>query len=459
MKFSIVVVTDDVIGARMAGPAIRAWSIASELASRGHRVVLFSRSESTIAAPSFEVRSGDSAALRSLIQPCDIVVTQGYTTLFEPWILRAGKFLVVDLYDPIHIELLEAELGAQPAERDISVARAYDALDLQMEYGDFFICASERQRDLWLGYLSAKRRVNFANYLDDRQLRRLIDVVPFGTSNEPPPLGAPVMRGVVSGIEADSQILLWAGGIYNWFDPVTLIQAVGKLSDRYPRVRLVFMGTKHPLADGVSNTRLHAAIDEARKLDIIDRHVFFLEGWVPFQDRSRYLNEADIGVSTHFLNIETAYSFRTRILDFLWAGLPIVSTVGDGFSEVIERDRLGGTVQPDDPADLARVLEGLLGSADRLAKARAAVTRVAGSYRWSEALRPLIDYCEQPYLSPDGKPTARSVGPIYGARMSARRRAGHVQAYVAINGWRRLLWRGTVRTGRAITGSTRRQSD
>jgi hypothetical protein len=38
------------------------------------------------------------------------------------------------------------------------------------------------------------------------------------------------------------------------------------------------------------------------------------------------LREADIGVSLHREDVETRYSFRTRVLDYLWAGLPIITT-------------------------------------------------------------------------------------------------------------------------------------
>ena len=35
------------------------------------------------------------------------------------------------------------------------------------------------------------------------------------------------------------------------------------------------------------------------------------------------------------------FAFRTRVLDYLWAGLPIATTSGDVFGELIERERLG----------------------------------------------------------------------------------------------------------------------
>ena len=47
--------------------------------------------------------------------------------------------------------------------------------------------------------------------------------------------------------------------------------------------------------------------------------MFFNEDWVAYDDRQNYLLEADVGVSTHLDHVETEFSFRTRILDYLWA--------------------------------------------------------------------------------------------------------------------------------------------
>jgi hypothetical protein len=64
----------------------------------------------------------------------------------------------------------------------------------------------------------------------------------------------------------------------------------------------------------------------ADKLGLTDKFIFFNEAWVDYEDRANYLLDADVGVSTHFLHVETTFSFRTRTLDYLWAGLPIVAT-------------------------------------------------------------------------------------------------------------------------------------
>src|SRR5206468_8785633 len=100
--------------------------------------------------------------------------------------------------------------------------------------------------------------------------------------------------------------------------------------------------------------------DLATELGLTGTHVFFNEGWVPYEERQNYLLEADIGVSTHLDHVETAFSFRTRILDYLWASLPIVATEGDSFATLIEAEGLGLTVPAQDVGALETALLPLL---------------------------------------------------------------------------------------------------
>ena len=262
----------------------------------------------------------------------------------------------MDMYDPMHLEILEGAQGSGTVARNDELAGGLEALRVQFEHGDFFLCASERQRDLWLGYMSALGRVNFATYEQDSTLRKLIDLAPFGIDAAPPLADGEVgaIKGVIDGIGPDDTVLLWAGGVYNWFDPLTLVDAVADLAVELPTLRLLFMGTKHPSLDDLSTTVLRQAIELAERRGVLGTHVFFREGWVPYEERGRYLADADIGVSTHVLHVETAFSFRTRMLDYLWAGLPIVCTEGDEFAGIVEREGLGRVVAPGDRAGLGR---------------------------------------------------------------------------------------------------------
>ena len=57
--------------------------------------------------------------------------------------------------------------------------------------------------------------------------------------------------------------------------------------------------------------------------------------------RQNYFLESDVGIITHPQHIETRFSFRTRILDYLWAGLPVISTQGDILSALVEKKETG----------------------------------------------------------------------------------------------------------------------
>ena len=171
----------------------------------------------------------------------------------------------------------------------------------------------------------------------------MINVVPFGISDEHPTATRKVLKGVVPGIGEDDKVILWGGGVYNWFDPLTLIHAVDRLRTRVPDVRLFFMGMKHPNPSVPAMQMASRTRRLAQDLGLVGEYVFFNEEWVAYTERQNFLLEADIGVSTHLDHVETAFSFRTRILDYLWTSLPIVATSGDSFADLIEHHGLGIT--------------------------------------------------------------------------------------------------------------------
>lgn len=396
--------TNDVLSDRMAGPAIRAWHIATALAAT-HDVHLATLAETcTVTPEGFRVSSVTREGIAALEAESDVVIVQGYSFDQAAALRNTQKVLVFDLYDPLHIEALEQTKALSARLRGVRVQGAIRVLNEQLSCGDFFLCASEKQRDLWIGQLGGVGRINEATYDYDPTLRKLIDTVPFGMPDEDPVHRRNVLRGVVPGIAEDDELLIWAGGIYDWFDPLTLIRAVARLAERRPRLRLYFMGLKHPNPEVPPMPMAVEAQRLASELGVLDKSVFFNPGWVPYGDRQDYLLEADIGVSTHFEHAETAYSFRTRILDYLWAGLPIVSTGGDSFANLVALHGLGAVVGPEDVAGLASAIDGLLSDSAHRRDVRSRVAEERLTFRWGETLRPLIEFCADPRRAPDPGP-------------------------------------------------------
>jgi glycosyltransferase involved in cell wall biosynthesis len=399
-SFRIVVATRDSLAPRMAGPGIRAWNIARELAAE-HEVRLVSLTNAQLTDPAFSIEQVDSTDIGDLVEWCDIFFFQGWVMGGQACFEREDRIFVADVYDPMHLEQLEAAKDDGPHNRRVAVLGATEVLNEQLRRGDFFVCASEKQRDFWLGHLASLGRINPVTYDFDPSLRSQIAVVPFGIPDEPPVRTRDAIKGVMDGVGPDDPVILWGGGVYNWFDPLTLIRAVDQLRARIPNVRLVFLGMRHP---NVEVPEMRMAVQARRladELGLTGSTVIFNEEWVAYEDRQNYLLDADVAVTTHLHHIETEFSFRTRVLDYLWAGLPTVATSGDSLADLIEHEGLGLTVAPGDVDGLTEALLRLLEDDTFAADCRANVAEVRARFAWSVALRPIVEFCRRPVRSPD----------------------------------------------------------
>ena len=428
-RHKVLVVTGEPLLDRMAGPAIRAWEIAKALAAEND-VWLVSTGGCRAKSTTFKVSAEGVSGLKTAIAWADVVVFQGFLFETAPWLRTSTKIVVADIYDPMHLEQLEQAKDLGPGGREMAIRETTRALNEQIARADFMLCASEKQRDFWLGQLAGQGRVNGAVYDEDATLGSLLAVVPFGIPDEPPVQTRRAIRDAVPGIGPADKVIIWGGGIYNWFDPLTLLRAVARLSERHSEVRLFFMGLKHP-NPGVPDMRIAWETRQlADELGLTGRVVFFNEGWVPYDERADYLLDADLGVSTHYTHVETAFSFRTRILDYLWATLPIVATEGDTFAVLIEQHGLGRVVPAEDVDALEVALEAMLYDDDAIAGVRSRVAAFAVEYRWSNVLTPLVDFCRSPRRAVD-LAQAVPVAPEETSRRRTRRRLG-VRSSVAL---------------------------
>ncbi|MBN2177341.1 MAG: glycosyltransferase family 4 protein [Demequinaceae bacterium] len=446
----------------MAGPAIRAWKMAMAL-SREHEVRLVSLTRAESVDAPFEthvVRPGDDRLFRRFERWADIIVFQGHALEFFRSLRRSSKFVVADVYAPMYLERLEQSRKSSQRAWDAEVRYGTASVNEQLAGCDFFLCASERQRHLYLGQLAALGRVNVSTYSDDPLLTRLITVVPFGLDEEPPRHTHDVLRGVRKHINKDDKIILWSGGLYNWFDPKTLITAVAILATRRPKVRLFFMGTKHPNPGIPEMAIVSESRELAKRLGVEGTNVIFNDAWVDFDDRQNYLLEADVGVSTHYEHIETTFSFRTRILDYLWAGLPMVLTRGDALAELVEREGLGVAVPEQDPEALADALEKVLFDDNFSKHARRNIARVREGLSWGRTLEPLLEYARDPFHALDRARGTRRLHPraIPRLRYGILRDIGKVWTHLRSRGIGEVFQRGwqTIRRRSGLERESRR---
>jgi hypothetical protein len=209
-----------------------------------------------------------------------------------------------------------------------------------------------------------------------------------------------MIKGVWEGIAEQDRVILWGGGLWPWLDPFTAIRAVAQVWQHRQDIRLIFPGTQRP-NPAMAGTPTHnqAARALASQLGLLDKAIFFGD-WVAYHDWHNVLLESDIALTLHYDDLlETRLAFRSRVLEYIWAGLPIVATCGDATSELVAAHDLGIVVNSQDVDGVAGAILQLLDTPrasfdERFAEARTCLT-------WERAARPLVEFCRHPRRAPD----------------------------------------------------------
>ena len=407
---SVLIVTEDPLGEKLGGAAIRAYEIARSLTDVADVTLAGPGTEPPGLAPARHVpfEQDDPSPLRDLFKEADVVVMRPPNPVVRSWVRASKARIVYDLYDPLALDILEAQASSPREQQLLWHTIALDHFLGALHTGHHFICGGKRQRDLYLGAMLASRLIHPAAYRADPSFRSFIDRVPFGIPAEPPErIAGAEPQARIPALGDDAQILLWNGGIWNWLDPCTAVAATVKAAERCPRVRLVFMSAKG--MDGPERREARAARDLAEELGALVRRVFFNDDPVSYRERGTWLLRADCIISTNVDHLESNFSFRTRLLDSFWAGVPAVCTGGDELSEMIERFDGGVTVPT---GDAQAVADGIVEVLERGRDSYSERLLAAGeALVWPRAVEPLRRIVQLP-----GAP--RALGDPWSRRLS-----------------------------------------
>lgn len=412
MTIQILIISHDVVGTRMAGPGIRYYHLARVL-SNEFQVTLAVPDEHAPDLPGVSFKIGqytrkDWGSIRPLIEDAGVVIMPSDIASDFPQLAESKAPVVIDGYDPLLAEwlFLQQSLPIEEQYKHWQVRMG----DLNQQYliGDFFLCASARQRLWWLGLLEANGRINPYTLSNDTSLRSLIDVVAFGLPETPPKKTRHVIRNVWPGISETDKVILWGGGLWPWLDPLTAIRALIKVCKERKDVRLIFPGTKHPnpmLKDIQSHNK--AATQMAEDAGLLGKAVFFGD-WVPYEDWGNVLLECDIALSLHYDTLETQLAFRSRMLEYIWGGLPVIATKGDATSDLVEKYKLGIVVDYQDADNVSESVLNLLKSPREEYEAQFDTAR--HDLTWEKAALPLIEFCRNPHKAPDKEVLMNKLG-------------------------------------------------
>ncbi len=359
----------------MAGPGIRYWEMAHALKRKGHDVVILARRIENDFSHGDLTFIGKTSFLNLItwIWRTDAVIQPGRPISVLLAVLFHKK-QIFDQYDPVLFEFLERK----PVSLSRKIQKRLMLLlwrirqRLILRFGHSFLVANEKQKDFLIGQMGI---LGYANKLDS------ITVLPFGLPAAGPVKNRPVLRGIK--IKDKDFLLVWGGGIWDWFDPFTLLLALAKLQSQRDDIKVYFPGLRPPSPDSRKMTVVESFLSEAKRLGLLERSVFVNTEWTPYEQRADYLLEADAGISLHRDSLETRFAFRTRMLDYLWAGLPIIASKGDSWADSIEKQGLGITVTPRDVDAVMNAITKNANDKSFREDCKKRVQMAAGAFIWS----------------------------------------------------------------------------
>ena len=381
----------DVMGTNMAGPGMRSYAIATFLSA--YADVTLSHCESS------DINLTNDSV--KLIPDSDVVWdSDDYWRDYDLAIMPGSqnlKFtlpeyfpipLIVDIYDPYILENIELLADKKSSIRDYEYLRHLKSMIEMLLVGDRFLVTSDRTRDFFLGMMAGWGVLNPVSASKEK-FRNLFLEIPFGVTDEPFNEAYSKSSTKLPNNISEDDLILWAGGLWDWLDPQSIINAMPKILEHHPNAKLLFMGYKHPNKHVPIMDTAYQCIEMAKKSGLYGKSIIFRE-WTPFEERIPLLHLSKIGVSLHKKHIETRFSFRTRLMDYIWAGIPMVLSGRDVLSEELASSGVAEIVLDNNPQSIADAVSKLLDNPDKM-DISTTFSNLRSRYRWERVLAPIAE--------------------------------------------------------------------
>lgn len=384
---------------KIEGGGMRAWGLARGLELNGQDVTIginasFPQEVSSIGDIKLVNWSADEQ-FAQLINSYDIVIVSycmGSDSVFIANNIKDDVLLVLDAYVPIYVEV-----SARNAD-DMATELGNYLQDIQrfnkvLKRGDYFLCANEAQKVFYTGVLGSLGVINPRSYSEHRLL-----VVPFGIHDEPTvAVSNPYLE---LGISAKDRVVLWFGGLYPWFKAEDYLDAIRTLSAKDSLLKFVFVGGKNPFNNNPNLLKQYTkTVEFAKEQGLINKSVFFVD-WVDFDTRSKWYKYADFVVSLNQPGEENGFSWRTRVMDYVWGEVVTVTNGGDPLGEELLASGAAIKLPSLKSKEIVKTIENIYLNPNLLKSAKHNLKTLKPNYYWQNTTKPIIEaitYNKLPY--------------------------------------------------------------
>lgn len=321
---------------KIEGGGMRVWGLANGLKEHGFSVTVAVNDSFPQQNNGFDgvrlINWSLDSHFKKIINDFDIVVISycmGDASVFVADNIDDGKTLVLDAYVPIYVEV-SARNSDDLATEFYNYSSDIKKFNHVLKRGDYFLCANLPQKHMYTGVLASLGIINPLTYKDDRVL-----VVPFGVESKKLPSFKTAESPYKNlGIKENDFVLLWFGGLYPWFNFSPLLKAVEKLSVKN-RFKFVLVGGKNPYNSHPDFIKQYNQVkSQLQSMKLLNKNVYLVD-WVDFDERLKWYQGSDAVISINQPGDENEYSWRTRVIDYVWGNVPIITNGGDPLSNLL----------------------------------------------------------------------------------------------------------------------------
>jgi hypothetical protein len=398
----LLIFTHESVGDKISGPGVRAWELAKALGGHGVNITLATPFRSNRKTKNVVIENYSwefPETIKKLIETNDVLLISGPVLARLVMTLKTNieKPVIVDTY---YIPEIEQIILNKYKNLYFDPLPAYlHEMFLYLRQGDLFLYAFERQFDFLLGILLASGRINQYN---DLLVNNFLLRVPLGIPDYFPSKGKKI-KGIMDGISNEDIVLYWGGGIWEWSAPLILVDALEKIFSKRNNVRVIFGSLHH--YDQTIVPIMKTANEFYKQLQErgwINKNCFFLD-WIPYDERGSFLLEVDLGLSLFDHPLESRYAARARLMDYLWTGLPCIVSGDDELSKLLTSLELAIKVDPLKSNNLSEAITAIMDRPfDRFSWLEKHKD-VIQFYKWSNIVKPILNYLSNPKLAPDSK--------------------------------------------------------
>lgn len=302
--------------------------------------------------------------------------------------LAHKKPLWIDLYGD---RVSEGQVSSHTRNNNRGIKILFKYLDIILREADAYSTCSTPQKFAVVGQLGMVERLNRETIGYDF----VHAILPGAPSKQMEATDAIKLRG--KEVPEDAFIVLWCGGYNVWTDVQTLFWGLSDAMVKDPCIHYVSAGAGVLMENNNSYERLLAMINRSPHKDR-----FHMLGWQPRNAISGLYQQADVGVNLDASHYETMLGTRTRLVEMMHHGLPVITTLGCELSYIVKNQELGMTFQIGDAQKFSDQIRALAGDKSMQKKlAQRAFTYTNQELSSERTTRPFLEWAEGPTFAPD----------------------------------------------------------